>query len=121
MAGVHAAGLHQRLDEPSDVVVDERRDDGGAQTEATSQGAGDVVLTAAFPDVERAGGADACVARIESQHHLAEGDAIPARLVGALDRQAQPSLRSPATQAVVGRSTSPFRRHGAGWRLVARI
>ena len=42
------------------------------------QPAGDVVLAAALPDLERARGVDAEVARIEPEHDFAEGHAIPA-------------------------------------------
>ncbi len=119
MTGVHAARVDERLDEPSDVVVDQRRDDGGAQAEAAAQGAGDVVLAASLPHVEGPGSADARVPGIETQHHLAERDAVPPRFVSRLDRQAHAVTRSPATQAVVrSQAVRPRRR---GWRLVARI
>ena len=80
--GVDAALQDQVLDQPADLVVGERGDDGGAQAEAAAQPAGDVVLAAALPDLERAGGADPALARVEAQHHLAERDQVVAALLG---------------------------------------
>ena len=80
--GVDAALQDEVLDEPADLVVGERGDDGGAQAEAAAQAAGDVVLAAALPDLEGAGGADAALARVEAQHHLAEGHRVVAALAG---------------------------------------
>ena len=49
---VDAALVHQVFDQAADGVVGERGDDGGLEAEAAAQAAGDVVLAAAFPDVE---------------------------------------------------------------------
>ena len=85
--GVDAALQHQVLDQPSDVVVGERGDDRGPQPEAATQTARDVVLAAALPDAEGAGGADAPFAGIEAQHHLAERDEVVAARSGAANRE----------------------------------
>ena len=47
----------------AELVVHERGDDRGAQAEDLAQGARDVVLAAAFPDLEAARGVDPPVAR----------------------------------------------------------
>ena len=76
--GVHAALQDQVLEQPADLVVGERGDHRGAQAEAAPQAAGDVVLAAALPGPERAGGADPALARVEPQHDLAERDQVVA-------------------------------------------
>ena len=50
----HAALVDQVFQQPADRIVGEGGDDGGALAEAAPQAAGDVVLAAAFPDLERA-------------------------------------------------------------------
>ena len=67
---------HQILDQPADRVVGQRGDDRGAQPEAAAQAARDVVLAAALPRGEAAGGVDAPLAGIEAQHHLAQAHLI---------------------------------------------
>ena len=84
-----AALEHQVFDEASDRVVGERRHDGCRQAEAAAQPAGDVVLAAAFPGLERAGRANTPVTRIEAQHDLAERDERPAAGVGGAERQCE--------------------------------
>ena len=71
--GVHAALLDEVLHELADLVVGECGDDGGIHAEALVQAADDVVFAAAFPCAEGAGGADTALARIETEHDLAEG------------------------------------------------
>lgn len=71
--GVDAALEDQVLDEPAHGVVGEGGHDGCAQAEAAAQASYDVVLAAALPDLEGAGGSDPSLARIEAQHHLAQG------------------------------------------------
>ena len=85
--GVDAALQDEVLDQAADLVVGQRGDDRGAQAEAAAQAAGDVVLAAALPDVERARGADAALAGVEAQHHLAERDEVEAALLGRPQRQ----------------------------------
>jgi hypothetical protein len=51
-----AALEHQVFHEAADGIVGERGDDGGVEAEAPLQPAGDVVLSAALPDLERARG-----------------------------------------------------------------
>src|SRR5207249_1146727 len=75
---IDAALQHQILDEAADWVVDERRDNRGAQVEAAPQAARDVVLAAAFPHLERAGRGHAAVAGVEAQHHFAKADEVVA-------------------------------------------
>ena len=57
VAQVDAALQHEVLDQAADGVVGERGHDRRAQAEAAPQAAGDVVLAAALPGPERAGGA----------------------------------------------------------------
>ena len=75
---VDAALKHEVFDEAADGVVSERGGDGGAQAEAATEAAGDVVLAAALPDLELAGGVDAGIAGIEAEHDFAEGERVPA-------------------------------------------
>jgi hypothetical protein len=82
---VEAAGEDEVLDETADLVVHQRGDDGAAQAEDPSQAADDVVLAAAFPCLERSGGTDATLARVEAKHDLAERDGV----VRALGRWTQ--------------------------------
>ena len=86
---------HEVLEQPADVVVDERGDDRGAQAEAAAQAARDVVLAAALPDAKRAGRAHASFAWIKAQHDLAERDEVVAARLGGPDRRARswPGLR----------------------------
>ena len=73
-----AALEHQVFHQASHRVVGQRGHDGGVEAEAALQPARDVVLAAAFPHLERASGMDAAIARVEPQHHLAQGHAVPA-------------------------------------------
>ena len=70
------------LDEVADLVVGQRGDHAGAQAEDLAHAAGHVVLTAALPRLEAAGGADPPLPRVEAQHHLAERDDVELALVG---------------------------------------
>jgi hypothetical protein len=74
--GVDPALEDQVLDEASDRVVRQGGDHAGAQSEAAAQTAYDVVLAAALPHLEAAGGADAALTGVEAQHDLAEGDHV---------------------------------------------
>ena len=82
------APLHDEVfDQVADLVVDEGGDHGRLQTEAFSQAAGHVVLTAPFPGREAASGADAALARVEAEHDLAERDLVERALGLGLDRE----------------------------------
>ena len=74
--GVHAALQDEVLEQPADLVVRERRDDAGLQAEAATEPARHVVFTAALPDLELSGRADAPFAGVESEHDFAEGDLV---------------------------------------------
>src|SRR6185437_14161110 len=77
--GVDASLEDEVFNQSPDVVVHECGDEGGAAAEATPQAAGNVVFAAALPDLERARRPDAPFARIESEHHFAQGhDVVPA-------------------------------------------
>ena len=93
--GVDAALQHEVLEQPADLVVDERGHDRGAQAEAAPQPARHVVLAAALPDPERARVADASLTGIEPQHDLAERDQVVAAGRGRADLQAGAVHRSP--------------------------
>ena len=102
-----AALEHQVFDEAADGVVRERGDDGGVEAEAALQPAGDVVLAAALPHLERARGVDAEVAGIEPQHDFAEGHAVPAQAGRNRWERTQP----PASRSGMG-----VERSGVGTR-----
>ena len=73
---VHTALQNKILDEPADVVVGERRADGGLEAEAASQAARNIVFAAALPGLEFAGGADAAFAGVEPQHDFAQRNQV---------------------------------------------
>ena len=85
MAEIDAALEHQILDEASDRIVGERRDDGGVQAEAAAEAARDVVFAAAFPRAEFARDRDAKISGVEAQHHFAQTDQIPSAAFSWLD------------------------------------
>ena len=87
VALVDAALVEQVLEQAADRVVDEGGDDRRALAEAAREAAGDVVLAAAFPDPEAARGVDPRVARVETQHHLAQAHGVEAAFAGRLDRK----------------------------------
>ena len=85
--GVDAALEDEVFDEAADGVLSERGSDGGAQAEAAAQAAGHVVLAAAFPNGEVAGGVDAALAGVEAQHDFAQTQRVPAAVcVGNVNR-----------------------------------
>ena len=85
MCRVDATLEDQVFEQPADVVVGERRDDGGSHAKAAAQAARDVVLATALPDPEAPGGADAPLARIEPEHYLAERHEVVAAPVAGAD------------------------------------
>ncbi len=87
-----------------DRVVRDRGDERRAEPEAAAQAAGDVVLAAALPDLEAAGGADARVSRIQAQHHLAERDEVEAAFLGWPDGEDGSRLLLGAEHATASRA-----------------
>ena len=77
---VYTALVDQILDQPSDRVVGERRHDRRIHSKTAFQASGDVVFTAAFPNLKTTRGVNASLAGIEPQHHLAERHYVPATL-----------------------------------------
>jgi len=71
VVGIHASLHDEVLQQVPHLVVDEGRDYRSAQAKAFAHAAGHVVLTAAFPEPEVAGGTHPPVARVEPQHDLA--------------------------------------------------
>jgi len=69
----------------SDLVVHNRRDHRGALAETTAKPADDIVLAAAFPDLEIPCIAHAAKAGIETKHNFAERGTVPFGLAGRLD------------------------------------
>ena len=69
---IHAALIQQILQQAPYRIVRERGHDRGIQAEATLESAGDIVLAAAFADLEIARGRDAAIARIEANHYFTE-------------------------------------------------
>ena len=73
---VDASLQDEVLEQPADVVVDERGDDRCALAEAPAQPARDVVFAAAFPHLELARSTDPSHSRVEAEHDLAERDEV---------------------------------------------
>ena len=69
----------------SDLVVHNRRDHRGALAETTAKPADDIVLAAAFPDLECAGGSDPAVTGVEPQHDFTECCRVPSALLTRFD------------------------------------
>ena len=69
---VHAALHDEVFEEVADLVLGERAHKTRAEPEAFAEAARHVVLAAAFPSAERAGGSDAVVAGVEAEHDFAE-------------------------------------------------
>ena len=80
MCPLDAALIDQILDQAADGVVGERRHQCRPQPEAPLQAAGHVVLAASLPHRKRPRRRDPPLPRVESQHHLAQRDEIPAAL-----------------------------------------
>ena len=113
MRRVDASLQDQVLEQAADRVVGERRHDRGAQPEAATQPARDVVLAATLGDRERARGRDATVARVEAKHHLAERNEVVAAVLGRLDREeahAATATDASSTASRARRSISSKRR-----------
>src|SRR6185437_16208599 len=66
------------FDEATDGVVSQCSGDGGAQAKAAAETTGDVILAAALPDCEVAGGVNAALTGVEAEHDFAEAETIPA-------------------------------------------
>src|SRR6185436_17841411 len=64
---IHPSLKHQILEQEAHLVANDGGDHRRPLTEATPQTTGHVVLAAAFPHPELAGGADPALARIEAQ------------------------------------------------------
>jgi hypothetical protein len=80
-AALHDEVFHQ----PAEIVLRQRGDDRGALLPALPHRAGDVVLAAPFPHLERSRVAHAAEPGVEAEHHLAERDAVPRGVGGRLD------------------------------------
>jgi hypothetical protein len=110
---VDAALVEEVLDQTTDWVVDERGDDRRVEPEAAAQPARDVVLAPALPDAEAAGRGDSTVARVEPEHHLAEGNQVPAALRLRPDRERshrdRPTIAVASSAKLRTRSNSPAR------------
>jgi len=79
---VDSAREHKVLDKAAYGSIDQRGDNCGALAEAAAQSTRDVVLPAALPDAEVPRLRDALLAWIETEHHLAERDDVPAAGAG---------------------------------------
>src|SRR5699024_9716733 len=73
------------------------------QAEGAAQSTGDVVLTAAFPDPEVAGGADATLTGIQAEHDLAQGKDVVAAFRCRTDGQAHDFLLQAVARATASR------------------
>src|ERR1700754_54185 len=81
---VHAALINQVLNQAAHRVVCKGRNQRRFQAKTTLQSARDVVFTATFPNLKTARRLYAAIARIETQHHLAERNDVPATLLFVL-------------------------------------
>lgn len=79
---VHSPLQDEILEQLSNRVFGEGRDDSGAHAEAPSESARDVIFSAPLPRAEVSRRVDAFFAGIEPQHYLAEADAIPPAACG---------------------------------------
>src|SRR5262249_51813837 len=84
---VHAALIHQVFDQTADGIIGQRGIVGGLEAETAFQSAGDVVFASAFKDFEMAGGCDAVIAGIETQHDFAKAKFVPAALGFGFDSE----------------------------------
>src|ERR1041385_9030522 len=84
---VHPALVDEILDQSTDGVISERSHDRRIHPEAALQTARNVILAAAFPNLEVARGRDASLTRIETQHDLAETNDVPATMLLFFDDQ----------------------------------
>ena len=86
--GIDSALKHKILKEAADFVVDEGGEDGGALAEAAAESPGDVIFAATFPGLESAGGANATVTWIETEHDFAHRDDVVGAGRGGFDVEA---------------------------------
>ncbi len=70
-----------------DLVFRKCRDQPGPKTKDVAKSAGDVVLAAALEDAEAAGRTDPALARVETQHHLAERKDVEGAVTWLAQRQ----------------------------------
>ena len=84
---VQAANAPLEMYMEGNIVFREGGGNGGLHAEATAQSSGDIIFSAAFPDFEFAGGANASLAGIESEHDFAEGEHIVGAGAGSLHIQ----------------------------------
>ena len=84
---VHAALVHQVLDQPACGIVGEGGDVGSLETEAPLKPARDVIFASAFENLKLTRRCNAVIARIEAQHDLAEAELVPTTLGFGFDIQ----------------------------------
>jgi hypothetical protein len=84
---INAALIDEILEEAADGIIGEGGYDGGVESEATLESAGDVIFAAAFADLEGARGGDALFAGVEANHDFAEAHEVPAALLFRFDLQ----------------------------------
>ena len=74
---IDAALIDQILNQAADRIVGKSRHDRRVETETSFQSASDIVFAAAFPHLERPRRVYPLIARIEPEHHFAEGNDVP--------------------------------------------
>jgi len=77
--GIDAALQDEVFDQAADGVLGQGGGDGSAQAKAAAQAASHVVFAAALPGLKVAGGVDAALAGIKTEHDLAQAQAIQRR------------------------------------------
>jgi hypothetical protein len=83
--GIDAALEDEIFDQTTDIIFGKCRHHSGAFAEAPTHTASDIVFAAAFPGLELAGGADATITGIETQHDFPEGNDIVGTFFSGFD------------------------------------
>jgi L-asparaginase/Glu-tRNA(Gln) amidotransferase subunit D len=76
--GVDAALEEAVFDQAADGIVGECCGDGGAQSKAAAQSAGDVIFATALPNGELPRSVHPALAGVKTEHDFAKAEAIPA-------------------------------------------
>jgi hypothetical protein len=76
---------NQIFQQTTDIVVGKRRANSRPQAKAAAKPAGDIILSAPFPDLEFARTTDAAIAGVKAQHNFAQSEQVESARVGRLN------------------------------------
>src|SRR5690606_21476672 len=76
---INAALTDKVFNKAADAIVSKCRNDGRSGSETMCKSSGNIILAAAFPNSKTSRSLDTFIARVESEHDLAEGDQVPRR------------------------------------------